>query len=170
MSQPKQIYNKVVDILTNDAVLANYVDQVYERYRDNIDQSKPVSIMVEPSDIFEKGDNFPLEGTFVVVITGYMFESDLDRSINDGNNRKIMDLDQDIKNALRADYNLSGLCNYFKFTSTKFDIKKYSWGQKEKLRQPPLYGVEMYMSINYEPVFSTPGFGVYNYGFYPYGF
>jgi len=141
MSQPKQLYNKVVEIISSDAVLSSYVDEIYERYRDNIDQSNRTVIMVEPSDIFEKGDIFPLEGVFVVIITGYIFESDQDKSINAGTNRGIMDLDQDIKNALRANYNLDGLCTNFKFTSTKFDIKKYSWGQKEKLRQPPLYGV-----------------------------
>ena len=57
-----------------------------------------------------------------------------------------------------------------KFTSSKFDIKKYSWGQKEKLRQPPVYGAEIYMSIRYVPTFDYPGFGVSAFGALPFGY
>ena len=169
MSQPKELFNKVVEIRSSNTVLSSYVDDFYERYRDNIDQNSRTVIMVEPSDIYEKGPTFPLDGTFVLIITGYILESDMDMSINAGSNHGVMDLDQDIKNALRAYYDLDGLCASFKFTSTKFDIKKNSWGQKEKLRQPPLYGVELYMNISYQPTFDTPGYGVFGYGIYPFG-
>jgi len=170
MSKPKDIYNEVIGILNSDETLSGYVDKIYERNRDNLDASKQVLIMVEPSDILEEKTYFPLEATFVIIITGYTFEPDLDKAINDGDNKKIMDLEQDIKNALRPYYDLNGLCKSFSFTSSKFDIKKHSWGQKEKLRQPPLYGVEFYMNILYKPTFNTPGYGAFKYGYYPYGF
>ena len=37
MSQAKDIYNKVVEVLEGDSTLSGYVDQIYERYRDNIE-------------------------------------------------------------------------------------------------------------------------------------
>ncbi|NQT81529.1 hypothetical protein HQ563_00780 [bacterium] len=170
MSTPKEIYNEVKAILAANSVLSSYVNRIYERERDNLDASKRTVITLEPSDVIEKSESYPLEATFVMVITGYMIESDPDRSINDGSQRKIMDLEQDIKNALRPYYNLNGNCIAFKFTSSKFDIKKYSWGHKEKLRQPPIYGTEIYMSVRYTPSFDYPGFGVSAYGLLPFGY
>jgi hypothetical protein len=170
MSTPKETYNEVKAILAADSVLGTYVDRIYERERDSLDGSKKTVIMLEPSDVVEKSEAYPLEATFVVVITGYMMESNPDRVINDGSEKKIMDLEQDIKNALRPYYNLNGKCIAFKFSSSKFDIKKYSWGNKERLRQPPLYGVEIYMNIRYVPTFDYPGFGVSGYGTLPFGF
>ncbi len=35
MSTPKQLFNEVVSILTNDAPLSAYVGQIYERERDS---------------------------------------------------------------------------------------------------------------------------------------
>ena len=170
MSTPKEIFNEVKGILAANSVLSDYVNRIYERERDNLDASKRTVIMLEPSDIVEKSESYPLEATFVIVITGYMFESDPDRAVNDGSEKKILDLEQDIKNALRPYYNLNGKCLAFKFSSSKFDIKKYSWGNKEKLRQPPLYGVEIYMNVRYTPTFDYPGFGVSGYGLLPYGY
>jgi len=170
MSTPKEIYNEVKAILEADAVLSGYVNRIYERERDNLDGSKRTVITLEPSDVIEKSESYPLEATFVMVITGYMIESDPDKSINDGAQRKIMDLEQDIKNALRPYYNLNEKCIAFKFTSSKFDIKKYSWGRKERLRQPPIYGAEIYMSVRYTPSFDYAGFGVSAYGFLPFGY
>ena len=170
MSQPKDIFNKVISILGSDTVLSNYVEKIYERNRDELDRSKRVVIMVEPTDVIEKVPGFPLEVVFVIIIAGYFFESDPDKSINDGSAKTIMDIEQDIKDALRPYYDLDGLCNDFTFTSSKFDIKKNSWGQSERLRQPPMYGVEIYMNIRYQPTFATPGYGIFKYGYYPYGF
>lgn len=170
MSTPKGIYNEVKAILAANSVLGSYVNRIYERERDNLDASKRTVVTLEPSDVIEKSESYPLEATFVMMVTGYMVESDPDKSINDGSERKIMDLEQDIKNALRPYYNLNGKCIAFKFTSSKFDIKKYSWGNKEKLRQPPVYGVEIYMSIRYTPSFDYPGFGVTSYGCLPFGY
>ncbi len=170
MSTPKEIYNEVKAILEADAELGTYVNRIYERERDNLDRSKRTVIMLEPSDVIEKSESYPIEATFVIVISGYTVESDPDKSINDGEQKKVLDLEQDIKNALRPYYSLDGKCIAFKFTSSKFDIKKYSWGQKEKLRQPPVYGVEIYMSIRYSPSFSYPGFGVAAYGCLPFGY
>lgn len=170
MSTPKEIFNEVKGILAANSVLSGYVDRIYERERDNLDGSKRTVIMLEPSDIVEQSEAYPLEATFVVVITGYMFESDPDRAVNDGSEKKLLDLEQDIKNALRPYYNLNGKCIAFKFSSSKFDIKKYSWGNKEKLRQPPMYGAEIYMNVRYTPTFDYPGFGVSAYGLLPYGY
>ncbi len=170
MSTPKGIYNEDKAILAANSVLSSYVNRIYERERDSLDGSKRRVITLEPSDVIEKSESYPLEATFVMVLTGYMMESDPDKSINDGSQRKIMDLEQDMKNALRPYYNLNGKCIAFKFTSSKFDIKKYSWGYKEKLRQPPVYGVEIYMSIRYTPSFDYPGFGVSIYGCLPFGY
>jgi hypothetical protein len=170
MSTPKEIYNEVKAILSANPVLSSYVNCIYDRERENLDGSKKTVIMLEPSDVVEKSENYPLEATFVLVITGYTIESDPDKSINDGSEKKVMDLEQDIKNALRPYYNLNSKCIAFKFSSSKFDIKKYSWGNKEKLRQPPLYGVEIYMNIRYTPTFDYPGFGVSAYGPLPFGY
>ncbi len=170
MSTPKELFNEVKAILAADSVLSTYVNRIYERERDNLNGSKRTVIMLEPSDVIEKSESYPLEATFVLVITGYMLESDPERSINDGSRKKIMDLEQDIKNALRPYYNLNGTCTAFKFSSSKFDIKKYSWGHKDRLRQPPVYGVEIYMNIGYVPTFDYPGFGVSAYGRLPFGY
>ncbi|MDP2897318.1 MAG: hypothetical protein Q8Q12_12320 [bacterium] len=170
MSTPKELFNDVKAILAADSVLSGYVSHIYERERDNLDGSKKTVLMLEPSDVVEKSESYPLEATFVLVITGYMFESDPERAVNDGSEKKILDLEQDVKNALRPYYNLNGNCIAFKFASSKFDIKKYSWGNKEKLRRPPVYGVEIYMNIRYAPTFDYPGFGVSAYGFLPYGY
>jgi len=170
MSTPKEIYNEVKAILAANPVLGSYVNRIYERERDSLDGSKRTVIMLEPSDVVEKSEFYPLEATFVMVITGYMTEPDPDRSINDGSQKKVMDMEQDIKNALRPYYNLNGKCIAFKFASSKFDIKKYSWGHKEKLRQPPVYGVEIYMNIRYTPTFDYPGFGVSAFGSLPFGY
>ncbi len=170
MSTPKELFNEVKAILAADSVLSGYVNHIYERERDNLDGSKKTVLMLEPSDVVEKSESYPLEATLVLVITGYMFESDPERAVNDGSEKRILDLEQDIKNALRPYYNLNGNCIAFKFSSSKFDIKKYSWGNKEKLRRPPVYGVEIYMNIRYVPTFDYPGFGVSAYGFLPYGY
>jgi hypothetical protein len=170
MSTPKELFNEVKAILAADSVLSSYVNHIYERERDNLDGSKKTVLMLEPSDVVEKSESYPLEATFVLVITGYMFESDPERAVNDGSEKRILDLEQDIKNALRPYYNLKGNCIAFKFASSKFDIKKYSWGNKEKLRRPPVYGVEIYMNIRYVPTFDYPGFGVTAYGMLPYGY
>ena len=126
MSQPKDIFNKVFSILNSDTVLSSYVEKIYERYRDDLDRSKRVVIMVEPTDVIEKVPGFPLEVVFVIIITGYFFESDPDKSINDGSARTIMDLEQDIKDALRPYYDLDGLCNNFTFTKY-FRISLFIW-------------------------------------------
>ena len=170
MSTPKEIFNEVKAILAADPVLSAYVNRIYERERDNLDGSKKTVIMLEPSDVIEKSESYPLEATFVMVVTAYLLESDPDRSINDGSQKKIMDLEQDVKNALRPHYNLNGRCIAFKFSSSKFDIKKYSWGHKERLRQPPIYGVEIYMNIRYVPTFDYPGFGVSAFWMLPFGY
>ena len=170
MSTPKELFNDVKAILAADSVLSGYVSHIYERERDNLDGSKKTVLMLEPSDVVEKSESYPLEATFVLVVTGYMFESDPERAVNDGSEKKILDLEQDVKNALRPYYNLNGNCIAFKFASSKFDIKKYSWGNKEKLRRPPVYGVEIYMNIRYAPTFDYPGFGVSAYGMLPYGY
>ena len=170
MSTPKELFNEVKAILAADSVLSSYVNHIYDRERDNLDGSKKTVLMLEPSDVVEKSESYPLEATFVLVVTGYMFESDPERAVNDGSEKRILDLEQDIKNALRPYYNLNGNCIAFKFASSKFDIKKYSWGNKEKLRRPPVYGVEIYMNIRYAPTFDYPGFGVSAYGMLPYGY
>lgn len=170
MSTPKELFNEVKAILAADSVLSGYVNHIYERERDNLDGSKKTVLMLEPSDVVEKSESYPLEATFVLVIAGYMFESDPERAVNDGSEKKILDLEQDVKNALRPYYSLNGNCIAFKFSSSKFDIKKYSWGNKEKLRRPPVYGVEIYMNIRYVPTFDYPGFGVSAYGMLPYGY
>ena len=170
MNTPKEIYNEVKAILAANAVLGSYVSRIYERERNSRDGSKKTVIMLEPSDVVEKSESYPIEATFILVITGYMTESDPDKSINDGEQKKVMDLEQDIKNALRPYYNLNGKCIAFKFSSSKFDIKKRSWGNKEKLRRPPVYGVEIYMNIRYLPAFDYPGFGVSACGILPFGY
>jgi len=170
MSTPKELFNEVKAILAADSVLSSYVNHIYDRERDNLDGSKKTVLMLEPSDVVEKSESYPLEATFVLVVTGYMFESDPERAVNDGSEKRILDLEQDVKNALRPYYNLNGNCIAFKFASSKFDIKKYSWGNKEKLRRPPVYGVEIYMNIRYAPTFDYPGFGVSAYGMLPYGY
>jgi len=116
MSTPKEIYNEVKAILAANSVLGSYVNRIYERERDNLDGSKRTVVALEPSDVIEKSESYPLEATFVMMLTGYMIESDPDKSINDGSERKIMDLEQDIKNALRPYYNLNGKCIAVKFS------------------------------------------------------
>ena len=126
--------------------------------------------MIEPTDVLETSTDYPLRSVLVVAISGYMIEPDPDKSINDGSEKKIMDLEQDIKNALRPHYDLSGLCINFKFSSSKFDRKKHSWGQMEKLRVPPVYGIEIYMNITYEPTFNYAGYGNSKFGSVPLGY
>lgn len=170
MSTTKEIYNEVKQILSNDTVLSSYVKKIYERERDAIDESKKTVIMLEPTDVIEKDENYPLEATFIIVIIGYMIESDADKAINDDTDKKILDLEYDIKNALRPYYNLNGKCIAYKFSTTKFDIKKNSWGKTEKLRQPPVYGLEIYMNVRYQPTFNYAGYGNGSYGVYPLGY
>ena len=170
MSTPKEIFNEVKSVLTSDSTLSTYVDAFYERYRDDLDRSKEIVVMIEPTDIIESKVDYPLRSVLVIVISGYMIEPDPDKSINDGSNKRIMDLEQDLKNALRYYYDLGGRCINFKFSSTRFDRKKHSWAQREMLRVPPLYGVEIYMNITYEPTFDHAGYGDARFGYVPLGY
>ena len=170
MSTTKQLINEVRSILENDVVLSDYVGRIYERERDFVSEKYRVVIMIEPVDVIESYYDYPIEATFVVKIIGYVFESNPERSINDGTVKQILDLELDVKSALRPFYTLNGKCQRFKFSSTRFDKKKDSWGKQERLRKPPLYGVEIIMNIQYLLSGPVAGYGTVEFGQQPYGF
>ncbi len=170
MSTIKQLFNEVKSILQNDAVLSDYVGKIYERERDFISEKYRVVVMLEPTDVIESYFDYPVEATFVLKISGYIFESNPDKSINDGSVKQILDLEKDLKDALRPYYTLNGKCLRFKFSSTRFDRKKDSWGKQEKLRKPPLYGLEIIMNILFQPSSTSAGYGEDCFGQQPYGY
>ncbi len=155
MSTPKQLFNQVKSILTGDTILGGYVDAFYERYRDDLDRSKQVVIMIEPTDVLETSTDYPLRSVLVVAISSYMIEPDPDKSINDGSEKKIMDLEQDIKNALRPYYDLGGLCINFKnacdrklpLSGVFFSEDYYSWLPYHKLCEVHDKSGEYYKAI-----------------------
>ena len=151
MSTPKEIYNEVVSILTSDATLGAYVDAVYERERDAVDEGKRVVLMVEPSEVWEIDAYWPLQEIFVIAIIGWIVEPDPRKAINDGATKQVLDLEYDIKYALYGHPGLNGLCDSFVFYTSKFDRRRRAYGAGASLRQPPLYGVEIYMEVFYEP-------------------
>jgi hypothetical protein len=151
MSTPKEIYNEVVSILKSDATLGAYVDVVYERERDNIDEGKRVVVMVEPSEVWEIDSYWPEQEIFVIALIGWIVEPDPDKAINDDARKQILDLEFDIKYALAGHPGLNGLCDSFVFYTSKFDRRRRSYGTGASLRRPPLYGVEIYMEVFYPP-------------------
>ena len=151
MSTPKEIYNEVVSILRADATLGAYVDAIYERERDNIDEGKRVVVMVEPSEVWEIDNFWPTEEIFVIALIGWIVEPDAGKAINDGATKQILDLEFDIKYALGRFPGLNGTCNSFVFYTSKFDRRRRSYGAGASLRRPPLYGVEIYMEAFYPP-------------------
>lgn len=153
MSSPKEILNEVVSILKADATLSAYVDAVYERERDNVDEGKRVVVMVEPSEVWEIEPHWPDQEIFVMVIIGWIFEPDPDKAINDGTTKQILDLEYDIKYAIGCHPGLSGKCDSFGFYTSKFDRRRRAYGAGASLRRPPLYGVEIFMEVFYEPDF-----------------
>jgi hypothetical protein len=150
-STPKQIFNEVLAILRADATLASYVDAIYERERDNVDEGKRVVLMVEPSEVWELDPDDPYEEIFVITIIGWIVEPDPDKAINDGSRAQILDLEHDVKYALSGYAGLNGTCNNFVFYTSKFDRRRRAYGTGASLRQPPMYGVEIYMEIFYVP-------------------
>jgi hypothetical protein len=151
MSTPKEIYNEVVSILKSDATLGDYVDAIYERERDLLDEGKRVVVMVEPSEIWEIDGTWPEQEIFVIAIIGWIVEPDVNKAINDGTRKQILDLEYDIKYALYGSPGLNGLCDSFVFYTSKFDRRRRTYGVGALLRQPPLYGVELYMEVFYQP-------------------
>lgn len=149
MSTPKEIFNEVVSILNSDATLSGYVDAVYERERDNVEEGKRVVIMVEPSETWELDEYWPTQEIFVLAIVGWIVEPDPDKAINDGATKQILDLEFDIKYALYGHPGLNGTCDSFVFYTSKFDRRRRSFGAGAALRRPPLYGVEIYMEVFY---------------------
>jgi hypothetical protein len=151
MSTPKEIFSEVVSVLKADATLAAYVDAVYERERDNVDEGKRVVVMVEPSEMWEIEPYWPNQAIFVVAIIGWIFEPDPDKAINDGATKQILDLEYDIKYALGIHPGLNGTCDSFGFYTSKFDRRRRAYGAGASLRQPPHYGVEIFMEVFFEP-------------------
>jgi len=149
MATPKEIYNEVVSILKSDATLAAYVDAIYERERDNVGEGKRVVVMVEPSEVWELDNYWPSQEIFVITLIGWIVEPDPDKAINDGAAKQILDLEFDIKYALYGYPGLNGLCDSFVFYTSKFDRRRRAYGAGASLRQPPLYGVEIYMEVFY---------------------
>ena len=170
MSTTKEIFNEVKSILGSNAALADYVGIIYERERDFIPDKYRVVLMLEPRDVIEPYFDYPIEGTMVLRITGFIFESNPDKAINDGPVKQVLDLAQDVKAALRPYYTLNGKCLRYKFSSTRFDRKKDSWGQQDRLRTPPVYGIEIIMNIEFRPDYLIPGYGVSSYGDCPFGY
>ena len=170
MSTAKEIYNEVKAILEADAALSDYVGRIYDREREYVPEKYRVVLMIEPVDVLETSYDYPVEAVFVLKIIGFVFESIPDKSINDGAVKQVLDLEQDIKEALRGNYTLNGKCISFRFSSTRFDRKKDSWGKQEMLRRPPMYGVEILMNIRSEPDLVPAGFGEDAFGLQPYGY
>jgi len=153
MSTTKEIFNEVVSILREDETLGGYVDEVYERERDVLGEGKRVVIMVEPSETWELSPYWPSQEIFVLTIVGWVVEPDPNKAINDGETKQILDLEQDIKSALGSYPTLGGLCDSYVFYTSKFDRRRRAYGEGTSLRQPPLYGVEIYMEVFHEPGF-----------------
>ncbi len=151
MSTPKEIYNEVVSILRADATLGAYVDAIYERERDNIDEGRRAVVMVEPSEVWEIDSYWPSQEIFVIALLGWIVEPDPDKAISDGVTKQILDLEFDIKYALGGYPGLNGLCDSFVFYTSKFDRRRRSYGAGASLRRPPLYGVEISMEVFYPP-------------------
>lgn len=149
MSTPKEIYNEVVSILRADATLNAYVDAVYERERNMLDEGKRVVIMVEPSETWELDPYWPDQEIFVIALVGWIYEPDPDKAINDGATKQILDLEFDMKYALAGYPGLNGTCDSFVFYTSKFDRRRRAYGSSASLRQPPFYGVEIYMEVFY---------------------
>ncbi len=150
MSTPKEIYNEVVSILRADSTLGAYVDAIYERERDNVDEGKRVVVMVEPSETWQIDPYWPTQEIFVIAIIGWIVEPDPDKAINDGSTKQILDLEFDIKYALAGYPGLNGTCDSFVFYTSKFDRRRRAYGAGSSLRRPPLYGVEIFMEMFYE--------------------
>lgn len=170
MSTVKKIYNEVKAILEDDAALSDYVGRIYDREREYVPEKYRVVLMLEPVDVLETTYDYPVEAVLVLKIIGHVFESNPEKSINDGVVKQVLDLEQDIKDALRKYYTLNGTCLSFRFSSTRFDRKKDSWGKQEMLRRPPMYGVEILMNIRYAPDLLPAGFGGEAFGHQPYGY
>ena len=153
MSTPKELFNEVVSILTNDAPLSAYVDQIYERERDSIDEGNRVVIMVEPSEVWQISPYWPTQEVFVIAIIGWVVEPDPGKAINDGATKQVLDLAFDIKYALGGYPTLNAKCDSYEFYTVKYDRRRRAYGAGASLRQPPLYGVEMFMEIFYGPNF-----------------
>jgi len=151
MSTPKQIFNEVVSILGADATLGAYVDAIYERERNSMDEGKRVVVMVEPSEVWQIDPYWPTQEIFVIALVGWVTEPDPDKAINDGATKQVLDLEYDIKYALAGYPGLNGLCDSFEFYTSKFDRRRRAYGAGASLRQPPLYGVEIFMEVFYRP-------------------
>jgi hypothetical protein len=149
MSTPKEIFNEVVSILRSDATLGAYVEAIYERERDNVEEGKRVVIMVEPSETWEIDQYWPTQEVFVIAIVGWIVEADPDKAINDGATKQILDLEYDIKYALYSHPGLNDTCDSFVFYTSKFDRRRRSYGVGSSLRRPPEYGVEIFMEVFY---------------------
>ena len=124
MSTPKELFNEVVSILSNDVTLSAYVDVIYERERDNLDEGNRVVIMVEPSEVWEVGPYWPDQEIFVIAIIGWVVEPDPDKAINDGSTKQVLDLAFDIKDALGGYPGLNGKCDSFVFYTSKYDRRR----------------------------------------------
>lgn len=114
------------------------------------DRSREFVVRLCPSDVLTDPETWPEEAKFVVIIYGSHYCPLAERAWHWADANTVLDLFEHIRLALHADPTIGGTCVGCFVSSGKFDIKKHSWGAKERLDAHPLYMVEVYVTMRYE--------------------
>lgn len=148
MSTPRDLMNEVLEILRVDDALCEYVSRVYARERDSLDEGARVNIMVEPYEVEQRSPQWPGQEICTLMILGWVVEPSVEMAGDGRGGKQVLDLAHDIKCAIEAEPTLDGNCDSHEFQMVRYHRRR---GTGASLRQPPVYGVEMFLEIFYCP-------------------
>lgn len=121
----ESIIKKLRDILLNDITLSGYVKNVFIGDRRMYADVYPVIVLEPESDVAVEEFNGGIKGfLFKVNIAGAILIRDVEYQIvGDANRKGILDLEKDVKNALKQYYpDLDNTCLDFNLGNTEYRI------------------------------------------------
>lgn len=129
-AESREVFTAVKALLTADATLSSYIKGIDEGLRQNTQPEDFPRIVLEPqveNEIREEV-NIKRDQFFTIRILGLLFvnEGNIDNQIvGTGGAKGIMDLFEDVRNALDADRTLSGKAIRFDWIPTVYDFEGY---------------------------------------------
>lgn len=108
-------------------------------------------ISLSPSDVITDRATYPDEATLIVIVNASTICSNPTKAYHDPDAKTVLDMFEDLRFVLHDNDPLPGILDIF-ISSAKFDIKKHSWGAKERLDTHPQYACEVYLNILFQTV------------------